>query len=394
MNWLAITLFAPLAHAATVTPWPLPAPVPSSQPSVVAHGGTLHVSWIEPTADGHRLRLWRGGDAVATLAEGSGWFVNWADFPAVTVLADGSLAAHLLVKRSDAPYAYDVQLLRSADGLAWSEPVLVHDDGTATEHGFVSIWPAGGDALGIAWLDGRETGGGHGGHEGHGGGGAMTLRTARFDRAGKHDEALLDAGTCDCCQTDAALAARGPVLVYRDRTAGEIRDIALVRHRDGAWTAPAPVHADGWKMPACPVNGPSVAARGDAIVVAWYTAAAGEPEVRIARSADDGASFGAPLTVAKGASVQGRVDLQMDDMQAVLAWIDEDAGGQTLRLARFTPDLSRELERVEVAKLARGRGTGFPRVALQDGSAHVVWTDVVERVPRVQAARVAFDAGK
>ena len=383
--------------APIVTPLPVPAGTPSGQPGLVQHEGALHLSWIEPVGDGHRLRLatdrGEGFGAARDLARGDDWFVNWADFPAVAVLADGSLAAHLLVKRSDAPYAYDVQLLRSADGAAWSEPAIVHDDGTATEHGFVSLWPAGPHGLGIAWLDGRQTGGGHG-HGGHGGGGAMTLRAATYDAAGKQSDVVLDESTCDCCQTDVALAAKGPVLVYRDRTAGEIRDIALTRLRDGAWTAPALVHADGWKMPACPVNGPAVVARGDDVVVAWYTAAAGEPELRVARSGDDGVSFAAPRVVARGPEVQGRVDLAIDDGGVYLAWIDEDSDAQTLRLAQFTPDLSRELARVDVATLARGRGTGFPRMALRDGEVYLAWTDVVERVPRVRAARIAFAGAK
>jgi hypothetical protein len=391
----AITLFAAaaLAPAATVAPWPLPAGVPSAQPSLVARGEALHLSWIEPEAGGHRLRHARdegsGFGAPAEIASGRGWFVNWADFPSLAVLEDGSLAAHLLVKRSEAPYAYDVRLLRSPDGVRWSEPETVHDDGTATEHGFVSLWPSGGSGLGIAWLDGRATGGGGHDHAGHGG--AMTLRTARFDEQGKQDDRALDAGTCDCCQTDAALAARGPVLVYRDRTENEIRDIAIVRLREGRWTEPALVHADGWRMPACPVNGPAVAARGDEIVVAWYTAADGEPQVRLAHSSDDGEHFGEPLIVARGSQVQGRVDVQRGDGFVALTWIDEDGEGQTLRLARFAPDLSREIERVEIAKLARGRATGFPRLALRGDVAHVVWTDVVERVPRVLGARVDFD---
>lgn len=380
--------------APVVTPWPVPAGTPSAQPGLVQHDGELHLSWIEPEGDGHRLRLATdradGLGAAKDVARGRHWFVNWADFPAVTVLGDGSLAAHVLVKRSNAPYAYDVQLLRSADGVTWSAPVIVHDDGTATEHGFASLWPAGARGLGVAWLDGRETGGGQG-HDGHGGGGAMTLRAAVFDAARKQSDVVLDDSTCDCCQTDVALAAKGPVLVYRDRTADEIRDIALVRLRDGRWTAPARVHADGWKMPACPVNGPAVVARGDDIVVAWYTAADGTPELRLARSDNDGATFGAPRVVARGPEVQGRVDLAMDAHAVYLAWIDEDSDGQTLRIAQFAPDLSRELARVDVATLARGRGTGFPRMALRNGDAYVAWTDVVERVPRVRGARVAFD---
>jgi hypothetical protein len=377
-----------------LTPWVLPAGVPSAQPHLVQRDGRVYLSWIESRAGEHRLRYAIDGGAgfgkPREVARGRDWFVNWADFPALAVLDDGSLAAHLLVKRSDAPYAYDVRLLRSPDGAAWSQAGLVHDDATATEHGFVSLWPAANGGLGVAWLDGRETGGGHG-HE-HGGGGAMTLRGAAFDTAGKRSDARLDASTCDCCQTDVAIAARGPVLVYRDRSADEIRDIAIVRLRDGRWSPPRPVHADGWRMPACPVNGPAVAAAGDDVVVAWYTAAAGEPEIRLARSADDGVHFGDPVTVARGVAVQGRVDLAMDASAVYLSWLDEDTDGQVLRLARFARHGAVEPERVEVAALPRGRGTGFPRLALRDGVVHAAWTDIVGGVPRVRGARIRFPA--
>jgi len=387
----AITLFAGLSASATVSPWPLPAGTPSSQPQLATRGDTVFLSWIEPRGEGHVLRhaadAGTGFGEGRDIAAGERWFVNWADFPALAALPDGGLAAHVLVKRSAAPYAYDVHLVRSRDGVEWSTPRRVHDDGAETEHGFAALWPAG-SGVGIAWLDGRATAGG--GHGGHHGGGAMTLRAARFVDEAKTDEQVIDASTCDCCQTDVALAARGPVLVYRDRTGDEIRDIAIVRHRDGHWTEPAVVHADGWKMPACPVNGPAVAARGDEIVVAWYTAAGGEPEIRLARSRDDGAHFDAPITVARGTQVQGRVDLASDDSQVVLAWIDEDDAGQTLRLARFTPALQ-ERERVDAARLARGRGTGFPRIALRDGAVLAAWTDVVDRQPRVQGATIRFD---
>src|SRR5690606_39921466 len=71
---------------------------------------------------------------------------------------DGALCAHWLQKSSDVAYAYDVVLTRSRDGGAnWASPVLAHDDGTRSEHGFVSMWAQGSDSLGVAWLDGRNT---------------------------------------------------------------------------------------------------------------------------------------------------------------------------------------------------------------------------------------------
>ena len=143
-------------------------------------------------------------------------------------------------------------------------------------------------------------------------------------------------------------------------------------------------------MPACPVNGPAIAARDNGAVVAWYTEAGEQPSLKLARSTDAGATFAAPIEVDRGKPVLGRVDVAFDGRQVVLAWLREDATGQSLQLARYNPDLSKQLQKVEVAKLqGRGRATGFPKLALRDGIAHLVWTDVVEGRPRLQAAMLA-----
>ena len=318
-----------------IVPWTLPVQA-ASQPDLVAlPDGGLLMSWIEVEAGGHALRFARHGaagwSAPRTVAAGDDWFVNWADIPHIAATPDGALWAHWLRKSGEAPYAYDVVLSRSVDGGAtWAAPVVVNSDGTPTEHGFVSVWPAAHDRLGVAWLDGRNTGAGHGG-------GMMTLRAASFDATlGRFDDREVDASACDCCQTDIAMTARGPLLVYRDRTANEIRDIAATRLQGGAWTAPRLVHADGWNIPACPVNGPSAAARGNDVRVAWYTAAdGGVPELRFARSPDAGDGFGAPLTIDRGEAVLGRVGVALDPSDGTwVSWLREDADGQSVWLAR------------------------------------------------------------
>jgi hypothetical protein len=83
------------------------------------------------------------------------------------------------------------------------------------------------------------------------------------------------------------------VAVYRDRSEGEIRDIRIGAYVDGAWTEGAIVHEDGWETAACPVNGPAVAARGEDVAVAWFTAAGDVPRVKVAFSDDAAESFGA-----------------------------------------------------------------------------------------------------
>jgi hypothetical protein len=285
-----------------------------------------------------------------------------------------------------------VVLSRSGDGgKTWLAPLTVNSDGTPTEHGFVSLWPQSRDSIGIAWLDGRNTAGeGHGGHEGHGSG-AMTLRVASLDAGlNKSAESELDPRTCDCCQTDAMMTARGPLLVYRDRDGDEIRDIAAARFDVGAWTLPRKVHDDRWKMPACPVNGPAVAANGMQAWVAWYTASGDMPKVRIARSRDAGDSFSAPVDLDNGLEVQGRVGAAADGNNVWFSWSREDSDGQSLWLARYETGLGKELQRIQVAKLqGRGRATGFAQLVARENGAYLVWTDVMDGKPALRGARLA-----
>ena len=180
------------------------------------------------------------------------------------------------------------------------------------------------------------------------------------------------------------------MLVYRGRDRNEIRDILATRFDGTTWSPARPVHDDQWKMTACPVNGPAVAARDDAAFVAWYTEAGGQPLLKLARSTDAGASFAAPVEVDRGAALLGRVDVAFDGQQAVLAWLREDGNGQSLQLARYNADLSKPLQRLEVARLqGRGRGTGFPKLALRDGIAYLAWTDVVDGRPQLRGAMLA-----
>ncbi|MBX3712254.1 MAG: exo-alpha-sialidase [Lysobacter sp.] len=381
--------------------WPLPAMPGTASPDLSrAPDGRLLLSWISEVP-GRRPAFQfaehipdRGWQTARTIAVGNSMFVNWADTPHIAATADRALWAHWLQKSADAPYAYDVMLVRSLDhGMNWSAPRKVHDDATTTEHGFVSMWAQDDDRIGIAWLDGRNTGsGGQGdGHEGHGAErGPMTLRAAVFDaymRPGAASE--IDVDVCDCCQTDVAATADGALLVYRDRTKDEIRDIQATRFDGTAWSTPKPVHADGWKMPGCPVNGPSVAALGKQAVVAWYTGANDEVSVKLALSTDAGSSFGAPVVVDKGEAVLGRVAVAIDAQQVWMVWLREERGAQSLWLARYSPDLSKEVQRTRLADVnGKGRATGMPKLVLDGAVAHVVWTDVVDGTPQLKGVRI------
>jgi hypothetical protein len=399
---------APASTASAETPhiphhvseWKLPVTDVAAQPDLIlAPDGRLLLSWIAAESeDAHVLRFaafdGQAWTAAQEIARGSDWFINWADTPHLAATADGTLWAHWLRKSAAATYAYDVVLSNSRDGGdTWSAAMLVNQDGTPTEHGFVSLWPQASSSVGVAWLDGRDMAGGeHEGHEGHGGG-AMTLRAANVDSSlRKSVETEIDSKTCECCQTAVALTDRGALMVYRGRDDDEIRDILATRLQDGAWTSPRKVHDDQWIMPACPVNGPAVAARGMQAWVAWYTAAKDVPLLRIAHSMDAGDSFETPVEIDRGEAMQGRVGVAVDDESVWVSWVREDAQGQTLWLARYTPDLSRELQRMHVATLqGRGRATGFPQLVAGQGGIHIAWTDVVDGKPQLRGARITRD---
>jgi hypothetical protein len=134
------------------------------------------------------------------------------------------------------------------------------------------------------------------------------------------------------------------------------------------------VHADGWKIDGCPVNGPQIEARGRNLAVAWFTAAEEKQRVLVAFSADGGATFGRPARI-DGGSPTGRVDLLLlDDRSAVVSWLDGLGEAAHIAVRRVWPDgRMGTIERI--ANSSTARGAGFPRIALHDGELFVAWTE-------------------
>jgi hypothetical protein len=393
-NWFLGVLAGVALYAGPACPQvrelPSPAGSGSGQPNLaVAADGRVYLSWIERLGDSHSSLRFSVKDADGwssprVIAEGSNWFINWADFPSLLALPDGSLAAHWLVRSGSGSYAYDVNIARSFDGgITWGEPIVPHRDGTATEHGFVSMFAAPNGGLAAVWLDGRETKPEAGAHER--GGDKMTLRYATMARDGAlADEAVLDARVCDCCQTSAAMTADGPVVVYRDRSKGELRDISIARLRNGKWSEPRTVFRDGWEISGCPVNGPSIAASGRRLAVAWFTAAHDVLRVKLAFSDDAGASFGEPVVVDDGKPL-GRVEtILLDDGSALVCWLEGTPEGGEIRLRRVRQDGTPE-PAMTVAPSGTARSNGFPQLAREGGQLVFAWT-----ADRVKTATIAL----
>ncbi len=337
--------------------------------------GRVHLSWLEPVDSAHALRFatydgtrW---SPVRTIRTGSNFFVNWADFPSLKVLDDGRLAAHWLQRTGGATYAYGVRVSQSTDGgETWSTPIIPHRDTSNTEHGFVTLWREG-NGMGAVWLDGRKYN-----KEGHSPTNEMMVVSTTISPEGQlGTEVRLDERACDCCQTAVAMTSDGPVVAYRDRSLDEIRDIYVVRRVRGKWTKPVAVHNDGWKIAACPVNGPAIAATGKRVALAWFTAANDSGEVNVAFSSNAGETFGPPVRV-DGGKPAGRVDVALlRDGSALVSWI-ERTGGDTaaVRVRRVTPD-GKLAAPITVAASSAARASGFPRMVIRGDDAIFAWTE-------------------
>lgn len=354
--------------------------------------GQIALSWIERADQVATLRFSLLQDArwsaPRTVAQGSDWFVNWADFPSVVPLGQGRMGAHWLQKRPGGTYAYDVVTATSVDhGQTFAAPVTPHTDGTATEHGFVSLYPHA-TGVGALWLDGRNTAGGsHADHDTPAQEGGMTLRSVVLTGAPPAAADVVDDLVCDCCQTDVAITDDGPVAVYRDRTRAEIRDIFAARFTDGRWQPPVRVGADDWHIAGCPVNGPAIDADGQNVVVAWFTQAGDQPRVRVAFSADGARTFATPIDVDTQAAL-GRVDITLlADGGAAVSWLRQAQGAAQAQVSvrRIDPDGFSGPIRT-VADTAAARSSGFPQMVRNNTRLVFAWADVRAVPPKVRTA--------
>lgn len=402
-----------------VVPVDLPAGPGARFPVLAAAGAETLLVWSPPSGDEpHALELARTSDPADPL--GASWrtraielggrgFVNWADLPAV---AAGSATWLAWLERFDrGGYGARVGVLTDpaeaeAGGTGVSGKRWLHDELDGPEFGFVSLVPLEAGCLAV-WLDGRGLAGPHAS-----GSGAMQLRAAVLSAGGQRGpEFVIDERTCDCCQTDAALLDDGRVLVvWRDRDEDEVRDVAFAAGRPGepeTWSAPLRLHADGWQIAGCPVNGPAVAARDGQVAVAWYTAGGGRSTVRLALAPADTLAFGPPVQVDLGAPA-GRVDVawlgagrglvtwgELEPFGSGLTWHARAFALERARLpeqgaerAGETGEESRresggQREGVAVARLGEpveldsvsdDRAAGFLRLLPRDAGALAAWT--------------------
>lgn len=377
-------------RAMTVEPLPSPnGSASSTSPRLTVGDGRTILSWIEPGESGAVLkfaeRTSSGWSEARVVRSGPDLLVYDADMPSVRALSGGTLVAHWLQENGPDPEAYDLPLSWSKDGgRTWSQPTYPHHDKTQTQHGFASLFQAPGGGLGVVWLDGRRINAAQPDAPES----SMALWAAVYGPDGKQtSETAVDSRVCECCQTSVATTSEGVVVAYRDRSADEIRDIYVARLEAGQWSAPAVVHADGWQIDGCPINGPAVDARGRGVAVAWYTGKNDEGKAFAALSQDGGRTFGQPIRVDDKASL-GHVGVALlADGSAVVSFVESEGSSQ-FRARRIEQNGTR-LPAVTIANVS---GMRHPNIAQGVDELVFAWTDVGNGPPVVRTARAALGA--
>jgi hypothetical protein len=196
------------------------------------------------------------------------------------------------------------------------------------------MFPSSDGRLAAIWLDGRkmkdeETG-------------DMSLMYTTIGSDGRlGTEVTLDGRTCECCQTSATTTPDGPLVVYRDRSDKEIRDISIVRYTNGRW------------------------------------------------SKDSGRTFGKPIRIDDG-NPAGRLDVvSLPSGGAAASWIERSSQGVQVRVRRIDPSGTAGPS-IVVSGTAGARSGGFPRMARSGNEIVIAWTDAAEK-PRVRTAVLSVE---
>jgi hypothetical protein len=281
-------------------------------------------------------------------------------------------------------FASDLQLSRSVDGgKTFESPVRVSDD-TPTSHSFEGLAVAPDGTVLVAWIESRP-------------GERPQTFLARIADGGRRVErarSLDTEETCVCCRVALAAAKPEAVMVFwRKVFPGDIRDMVLARSRDGGRTfAPsARVHADNWRITACPHRGGSVAVDERGRVHAlWYTEGTrNQPDVLYAVAAD-GQRFGAPQRVhVSTTSIPDHARLAVNGAgHAVIVWEDSTA----VRRRVLTRETTANGGLGPVRVLSQAVKAYAPDVTVApDGRAVVAWHE--EQFPATKTVIVRLDAG-
>jgi hypothetical protein len=302
----------------------------------------------------------------------------------------------------------DLRFAYSTDGgRTFSPTMTVNDDagGRPSSHSFHDLTVAPDGTVYVAWLDGRAqdsaraahpapphpaaaAGSPHGAMSGMAGiagmhgahahdasepGAEIRVASWRPGDASFGPSVRVDGDVCPCCRVSLATGPDGGVYVaWRKVYPGEVREVVVARSADGgrSFSAPVRVQRDGWVFPGCPHAGPSLAVDGEGrLFSTWYSGKEGGQGLYYAVSSDGGRSFGDPVTLVAGDFVpasQARLAAGADGA-VWAAWDDMRGEEKRIHVGR--------LDGSSVREVGDPLAGSTPSIRMSGGGGAVVWRD-------------------
>ena len=285
-------------------------------------------------------------------------------------------------------FASDLRLSRSLDGGQSFDSHLRINEDRPISHSFEGLAVTDDGAVVVSWIDSRE------GWE------KANTYLARISEQGSHIAQIvtLDGDTCVCCRSHVAKGPDNTVAVlWRKVFPGDIRDMQLGFSRDGGHSfAPLTrVHADRWRINACPHRGGSTGVDTQGRIYAtWYTEGTqGQPAILFATSRD-GKRFSSPqrLDTSRG-SIPDHVRMATDTAgRAVVVWEDSTAVHRRV-LLRSTTDGGRTFS--PVRSLSSALKAYAPDITVShSGEFVVIWHEEQFPLTKTVVQTIQLNDGK
>ena len=302
--------------------------------------------------------------------------------------ASGEQAARVAVGHGDAmhvvwPANRDghsvIRYAGSKDGGRTFSPAVTVAGATLTgARGWHSVALGYDGGVHVVWLDGRNAAPmahAHGGPKPAkmSGGPRQDIFHASWKGDGARSEHSIAASVCFCCKTAVATAGDRVYAAWRHIYPGSLRDIAVARSTDNGATFGDPIRVseDGWKIDACPDDGPAMVADGHGgIHIVWPTLVAGDtPRKGIFYSTLTGDAFAPRIRLDSGESDPAHPQIGSDEhTNTAIVW-DERVGDSRRVVFRPVSDGV-----AGAPQVFNGDGVSYPVVAAGEGYWIVLWS--------------------